>query len=193
VTFDPNGRRIVSGSWDRTVRVWDADSGRRLAVLRGHENRVTSVAFDPNGRRIISGSDDQTVRVWDADSGRELAVLRGHRKLVTSVAFDPNSRRIVSGSSDGTVRVWDADSGACLEVIPGVGDIVAMAAGAAAYPWRALRRRPETVIERAADGQVVALFPIPLNSVATHPSGRVWAGAVMNHLHLIRLEGPTEG
>jgi WD40 repeat protein len=171
------------------VRVWDADTGRDLATLRGHENQVTSVAFDPQGRRIVSGSNDRTVRVWDADTGRELATLRGHEGLVTSVAFDPQGQRIVSGSYAETVRVWDADTGACLEVIQGRGDVAALAAGAASHPWRAIRRGLETVIERTSDGQAVAWFPTALDDIATHRSGRVWAGSAATRLYLIRLEG----
>jgi WD40 repeat protein len=151
------------------------------------------VAFDPQGRRIVSGSYDGTVRVWDVDSGRELACLSGHEGEVQSVAFDPRGRRIVSGSWDGTVRVWDVDSGACLEVIPGCGDIAAMAAGAVAFPFQAIELLLETAIKRASDGQSVAWFPAALRFIATHPSGRVWAGAVGNHLYLIRLEGVEEG
>jgi WD40 repeat protein len=108
------------------------------------------------------------------------------------VAFEPHGGRIVSGSDDKTVRVWDAASGACLEVIPGEGDVSAIAAGAVAYPWRAVSRGQETVIERANDGQAVAWFPAALEHIATHPSGRVWAGSVGNHLYLIRLEGAEE-
>jgi hypothetical protein len=93
-----------------------------------------------------------------------------------TVAFDANGERIVSGSSDRMVRVWDADSGVCLEVILGADDVVAIAAGARAYPCRALQRGLETVIGRASDGQAVAWFPAPLHHVATHPSGRVWTG-----------------
>ena len=98
VSFDQSGRRIVSGSWDKTVRVWDAESGLELACLRGHDGGVTSVSFDQSGRRIVSGSEDKTVRVWDAESGVELACLRGHDGEVKSVSFDQSGRRIVSGS-----------------------------------------------------------------------------------------------
>ena len=64
--FSPDGARIVSGSGDDTVRVWDAASGAELLVLRGHEDWVRAAAFSPDGARIVSGSWDNTVRVWDA-------------------------------------------------------------------------------------------------------------------------------
>ena len=74
MAYSPDGRRIVSGSEDQTVRVWDAASGVELARLRGHAGWVRSVAYSPDGRRIVSGSDDHTVRVWDAASGAELGL-----------------------------------------------------------------------------------------------------------------------
>ena len=77
VSFDQTGRRIVSGSDDKTVRVWDAESGVELACLRGHDGEVASVSFDQTGRRLVSGSWDKTVRVWDAENGVELACLAG--------------------------------------------------------------------------------------------------------------------
>jgi len=124
VMESPNGRRIVSGSCDRTVRVWDAETGAELAVLRGHEGDVLLVAFSPDGRRIVSGSADGTIRSWDATSGAELGVwrVRGHR--VTSLAYSADGRRVVSASNwlvkvrgrtivaGCTAQVWDAESGA---------------------------------------------------------------------------------
>ena len=66
VAFSADGKRIASGSYDRTVRVWDARTGQEALTLKGHADPVTSVAFSADGKRIVSGSTDQTVRVWDA-------------------------------------------------------------------------------------------------------------------------------
>ncbi|KAH9208504.1 WD40-repeat-containing domain protein, partial [Leptodontidium sp. 2 PMI_412] len=69
VAFSPGGRQIVSGSWDRTVRLWDAVTGAALQTLEGHTNVVSSVAFSPDGKQVVSGSvsgsNDRTVRLWD--------------------------------------------------------------------------------------------------------------------------------
>jgi WD40 repeat protein len=118
VAFSPDGTRIVSGSSDDTVRVWNATSGENLLVLRDHDS-VFSVAFSPDGTRIVSGSNDKTVRVWDVSSGQSLLVLPGHDESVESVAFSPDGSRIVSGSGDKTVRVWDAARGEALLVLRG--------------------------------------------------------------------------
>ena len=74
----PDGARIVTGSADRTARVWDAKTGAELAQLKGHTNGVDSVAVTPDGARIVTGSGDSTARVWDAKTGAELAQLKGH-------------------------------------------------------------------------------------------------------------------
>ena len=115
VAFSPDGKRIVSGSWDWTVKVWDAATGQETLTLRGHTEAVNSVAFSPDGKRIVSGSGYANtpgeVKVWDAASGQETLTLRGHTGGVTSVAFSPDSKRIISGSWDQTLKVWDASTG----------------------------------------------------------------------------------
>ncbi|KAH8797306.1 hypothetical protein DL96DRAFT_998032 [Flagelloscypha sp. PMI_526] len=107
----PNGERIISGSADSMVRIWDAESGRQLQKLLGHTLQVCSVAFSPDGRRIISGSSDRTLRVWDAYSGKQLQIIDGHTDSVESVAFSLDGKHIASGSEDTTVCLWDVDSG----------------------------------------------------------------------------------
>ncbi len=96
--------KVVSGSYDNTVRVWDME-GNELAVCTGHESWVGSVCVTEDGK-IVSGSYDQTVRVWDMQ-GIELAVCRGHERQVVSVSLTDG--KIVSGSLDRTIRVWDME------------------------------------------------------------------------------------
>ncbi|KAB5591586.1 Lissencephaly-1 [Ceratobasidium theobromae] len=113
VAFSPDGTRIISGSSDKTIRVWDGQTGKMvLDPLQGHTESVNSVAFSPNGTRIVSGSSDKTIRVWDGQTGKLVFdPLQGHTSLVYSVAFSPNGTRIVSGSEDKTIRVWDGQTG----------------------------------------------------------------------------------
>ncbi|KAJ6528815.1 WD40-repeat-containing domain protein, partial [Mycena capillaripes] len=116
VAISRNGKRIVSGSNDSTVCIWDAETGAALSEpLKGHTSSVHSVAFSPDGKRIVSGSNDRTVRIWDAKTGAILSEpLEGHTNAVESVVLSPNGNRIVSGSYDSTVRIWDAETGAVL-------------------------------------------------------------------------------
>jgi WD40 repeat protein len=81
VSFSPDGLSIVSGSWDKTVRVWDVTTGEEKAKLEGHSDYVTSVSFSPDGLSIVSGSADKTVRVWDVSTGEEIE--RNHKKSPT--------------------------------------------------------------------------------------------------------------
>ncbi|WP_437720548.1 nSTAND1 domain-containing NTPase [Sorangium sp. So ce861] len=107
--YSPDGRRIVTASWDRTARVWNADGSGEPIVLRGHTEQVNSAAFSPDGKRIVTASWDRTARVWNADGTGEPIVLRGHEDWIYSAAFSPDGKRIVTASWDGTARVWNAD------------------------------------------------------------------------------------
>src|SRR6266702_2311564 len=113
IALSPDGRRIVSGSYDGTIRVQNATTGETVAgPFTGHADSVRFVAFSPDGQRIVSGSYDRTIRVWNATTGETVAgPFTGHTSSVWSVAFSPDGQRIVSGSDDGTIRVWNATTG----------------------------------------------------------------------------------
>jgi WD40 repeat protein len=112
----PDGR-VVSGSGDESLRVWDAATGTCKRVLEGHTEGVSCLAVLPDGR-VVSGSDDKSLRVWDAATGACKRVLEGHTKGLSCLAVLPDGR-VVSGSDDKCLRVWDAATGKCERVLKG--------------------------------------------------------------------------
>ena len=112
--FSPDGRRIVTASFDRTARVWDAATGAAVGAPLRHEDRVLHAAFSPDGRSIVTASDDRTARVWDAATGAAVGAPLRHEDAVLHAAFSPDGRRIVTASEDRTARVWDAATGAAV-------------------------------------------------------------------------------
>ena len=102
VAVSPDGRRIVSGSDDKTVAVWDLDAGTLIHRLTGHQDRVNSVAVSPDGRRIVSGSSDNTVAVWDLQTGQRLTILMLDGRI-ESVAWDRDGRFVVAGDAGGNL------------------------------------------------------------------------------------------
>ncbi|SRR6266404_345016 len=117
--FSPNGHLIVTTSFDNTARIWNADSGRCLRELVGHQRSVSSAAFSPNGDRVVTTSFDNTARVWDVASGKPLAILGQHLRAVTTAKFSRDGTLIATASDDGSARVWDSGTYQTLAVIDG--------------------------------------------------------------------------
>jgi WD40 repeat protein len=152
--------RLASGSSDKTIRLWDPETGKCLTgLLKGHSDFVYSVAFSPDGKWLALGSGDHTVRIWDLETGsRELSSLTGpasrcwakHTGWVRSVTFSPDGRYVLSGSDDGTVRIWDLKTGQtvatlqtsvgsrifCIVVSPKGDMIIAGMSKGTIYIWR---------------------------------------------------------
>ena len=119
VAYSPDGRRIVSGSDDKTIKIWDANTGECLKTLEGHLGFVCSVAYSPDGTKIICGSGDNTIKIWDANTGQCLKTLEGHSYPVVSVSYSPDGIKIISCSRDKTIKIWDANTGECLKTLKG--------------------------------------------------------------------------
>ena len=107
--------KIVSGSLDKTVKIWDINTGELLNTLTGHTNYVYSVAI--NEGRVVSGSWDKTIKVWDVITGNLLNTLQGHGDFVRCVAI--REEKIVSGSLDKTIKIWDSNTGKLLNTLIG--------------------------------------------------------------------------
>ena len=106
VAFSPDGQYLVSGSWDKTVKLWLVKSGECTRTMEGHSEPVCSVAFSPDGQYLASGSGDKTVKLWHVESGECTRTMRGHSHFVYSVAFSPDGQYLASGSRDETVKLW---------------------------------------------------------------------------------------
>ncbi len=127
-SYSPDGTHVVTGSYDKTARIWDAHTGAQLTILSGHGAGVASAAYSPDGLRVVTASFDKTARIWDAHTGAQLAVLSGHGDFVLSAVYSPDGTRIVTTSADKTARIWDAHTGAQLTVLSGHDDRIYVAA-----------------------------------------------------------------
>jgi WD40 repeat protein len=114
--FSPDGRRIVTASYDKTAGIWDSSTGVMTARLVGHQDIVTTAAFTPDGSFIVTASHDGTVRLWSAN-GAALLVLRG-LESVTSASSSPDGTTIVT-TSGGTAELWDVATAKQLFVFRG--------------------------------------------------------------------------
>ncbi|KAG2074083.1 WD40 repeat-like protein [Suillus decipiens] len=114
VVHIPGGQRIITGSNDGLIRVWDLESGAEIGdrwQVEGYPVSVTSMVLSPNGNTLASGYQDGMVRLWDIGTGKVIVEWTGHTDQVKSMCWSPDGERVVSGSNDGTARVWYCQSG----------------------------------------------------------------------------------
>ena len=106
VKFSPDGKFILTGSNDRTIKLWNVD-GTEQATFRGHSDSIYTAIFSPNGQMIASASRDGIVKIWSLD-GKELKTLKGNDAIL-DISFSPDGSRLAAGCKDGSVLLWDFD------------------------------------------------------------------------------------
>jgi WD40 repeat protein len=106
-----DGQFLITGSADKTVKLWDMRSGKVRKTFTGHTGNVTGVAFSPDLRWIVSGSNDRTLKIWDLVTAKELQTLTGHAEGVNGIALAPDASWLASASDDNTVRLWPLKDG----------------------------------------------------------------------------------
>ncbi|MCT7975118.1 WD40 repeat domain-containing protein [Laspinema olomoucense] len=119
VAITPDGKRAVSASLDKTLKLWDLATGEELATFSGHSNWVEAVTITPDGKQAVSASRDNTLKLWNLPRGEEVATLTGHGNSVNAVAITPDGKQAVSASGDNTLKLWDLTTGEKVATLTG--------------------------------------------------------------------------
>ena len=182
VAFSPNGKLVLSGSEDNTIRVWDRAAARQLKALRGHGSAVRSCAFSPNGQFVLSASEDKTVRLWNVAGYEEVRVLHvtaftGHDDAVLSARYSRDGQRIVTASRDRTASLWDAATGQPLQRFQEGHEF--LVSGAAFLPDDPAGGAPRRLVTGAGDNSV-RIWDLAAGTElkVLSPTGRIGAVAV---------------
>ncbi|MEJ2715679.1 MAG: protein kinase [Deltaproteobacteria bacterium] len=190
LSFSSNGREAVSGGDDRSVRLWDLNTGKNILALSGHTDTISSVALSRDGKQILSSSWDGSIKLWNRLDGTLLKTFKGHDGEVAAAAFVDDSRLILSAGFDGVVKMWDADSGRLLRDLRGHTDritslavsvsaerFITGAMDGTARVWDVKRGTTIRTLEAGESGVRVVAFPSDDNFALTGENDgicRIW-------------------
>jgi WD40 repeat protein len=106
LAISANGKLLVSGSRDQTIKIWQLETGELIRTLKGHRDEVCTITLSPDEQIIASGSTDKTIKLWHLETGELLSTFTGHTDTVTAVVFTASGEMLVSGSLDKTIKIW---------------------------------------------------------------------------------------
>ena len=117
VAWSPDGKQLATGSWDNSIKLWEANTGKLQHTVQGHKNRVHKIAWSPDGQHLASCGWDGAIKIWDGTWPEH--TLNGHSAIAFCIAWSPDGKRLASGSPDKSVRIWDAENGKQLHLLEG--------------------------------------------------------------------------
>ncbi|MCZ8244080.1 MAG: hypothetical protein O9323_20595 [Microcystis sp. LE19-131.1A] len=111
INISPDGNTLASADDNKTIKLWNLKTGKKITTLTGHTYYVKSVSFSPDGKILASGSSDNTIKLWNVETGEEIRTLKGHNNVVVSMKYSPNGKTLASGSNDKTIKLWNVETG----------------------------------------------------------------------------------
>ncbi|MBE9179672.1 serine/threonine protein kinase [Oculatella sp. LEGE 06141] len=119
LVITPDGGSVISASADKTIKIWNLETGQVVRTLTGHTSFVNALAISPDGQTLVSGGADRTIMIWNLETGEPLHTLNGDFGFINALSISFNGKLLASGGDDGVVRIWDIATGAERNVLTG--------------------------------------------------------------------------
>ena len=171
VAFSGDGEIIATGSFDRTVKLWDVQTGEMLKTLKGHTIGIRTLAFATHKNLLASGDNNQTLKLWNTDTGECLKNWQGHTNWIWTIAISPDGRLLASGSLDKAVRFWDLQTGLEIAILKKHDEWV-----------HSVAFSPNgQILASSSDDETIKLWDVKtrecLNTLGGHTKGGIWTVA----------------
>ncbi|MEA5571235.1 eIF2A-related protein [Calothrix sp. UHCC 0171] len=195
VKFSHDGKIIATGSADKTVKLWNAQTHQLLLTLTGHTNRITSISFSPDNHFLASASSDKTVKIWRIRDGKLMNTLSGNTDEITSLSISKDSKYIATSSADNQLKIWHFPNGNLFKTLPGHENIIAAIAFSPDNQTIASASWDNTIkIWQVSDGRLIHTLTGHSNGVTSlsfTPDSQILASGSADNT--IKLWNPKDG